>query len=998
MPSKLSAHQSLKQSVRFWALGVLAMLACADLHAVPPTEIERGYKDFAYPGAVGVTGRATGEKPENKAWYNDGFWWAVMWNVTGPNDSYRIHQLDTVTQEWVDTGTVVDDRITAKVDTLWDGTNLYVVTHVFVPPNDVNGGRPAIDASERGRLYRYSYNAGTNTYTLDGGFPADVNNAVSETLSLAQDSTGRLWVTWVEDRQLGGGFQVWVNHSGATDDDWGDVTTQPFVVPVDPTASTVERDDISAVVAFGNNIGVMWSNQDPGNDPNVPNTFRFSAHPDSSLPDLDWTAAISATNRTSDDHINLKVNNGDIYAAVKVMGSNNSQIALLMCDTAVSATCSTGGAWSFDTVYQGTTFVPTRPIVLINEQTQRLYVLSSVQDTLNGVARRGIYFKETDATNPTFDVAAKGAAFIRSITSGELNIDDPTSTRDNILTSAQGMVVLASKETFPRNYYHNFTNFAPTIDFSGTPVAGTAPLQVQFTDMSQFGPIAWAWDFNEDGLTDSILQHPTHTFTAGGLYNITLAASNAIGANMRTLTDYITVTAPTTTTITADTPDPSVTGETVTVNFTVAPVPPSTGVPTGDVTVTDGTTTCMDTLVGGMGSCPLTLTTAGNKTLTATYSGDTVFVTSADTEPHVVNKASTTISITSDNPDPSLTGGDVTVNFDLLVVAPGTGMPTGTVTVKTDGSTPSCVATLPATSCTLSIGSPGVHTLTAEYAGDPNYNVSTSGGEPHQVDPGPGFGTGQCDFNSDGKCDILFRDSGTGQNRVWFMNGAMKESAQFTVPEILGVNWQGRGVGDFDGNGHADIVFRNSVTGKYRIWLLNGVNRISDPFTTPDMEDMNTTISCSGDFDADGKADLLLRDMNSGALRIWFMDGAVRTANLPTNPPSISLDNRVGGCGDFNGDGKADIVFRNKAAGGMNFIWLMDGANRIGSEVPIRTLADLNWNIAAAVDVDGDGDADILIRNIVTGDNRIWFMDGTTFLNSQPTAPAVMPLTFTVVN
>ncbi len=93
--------------------------------------------------------------------------------------------------------------------------------------------------------------------------------------------------------------------------------------------------------------------------------------------------------------------------------------------------------------------------------------------------------------------------------------------------------------------------------------------------------------------------------------------------------------APTTTTITADTPDPSVVGQAVTVSYTVTPVPPGSGTPAGNVTVSDGTNSCTGTVAAGQ--CTVTLNPPGAKTLTATYTGDSDFQLSADTEPHTVN-------------------------------------------------------------------------------------------------------------------------------------------------------------------------------------------------------------------------------------------------------------------------------------------------------------------------------------------------------------------------
>src|SRR5262249_53014991 len=85
-------------------------------------------------------------------------------------------------------------------------------------------------------------------------------------------------------------------------------------------------------------------------------------------------------------------------------------------------------------------------------------------------------------------------------------------------------------------------------------------------------------------------------------------------------------TTPTMTTITANTPNPSVVGQDVSVSVTVAANPPSAGTPTGTVTVSDGAgETCTVNLTAGAGSCSLTPTAPGSDTLAAHYNGDSNF-------------------------------------------------------------------------------------------------------------------------------------------------------------------------------------------------------------------------------------------------------------------------------------------------------------------------------------------------------------------------------------
>ena len=64
-------------------------------------------------------------------------------------------------------------------------------------------------------------------------------------------------------------------------------------------------------------------------------------------------------------------------------------------------------------------------------------------------------------------------------------------------------------------------------------------------------------------------------------------------------------------------------------NFSVAVNAPASGTPTGNVTVSDGTQSCTGTVAAG--TCNITFTSAGAKSLTATYAGDTNFNSSTST-------------------------------------------------------------------------------------------------------------------------------------------------------------------------------------------------------------------------------------------------------------------------------------------------------------------------------------------------------------------------------
>ena len=84
------------------------------------------------------------------------------------------------------------------------------------------------------------------------------------------------------------------------------------------------------------------------------------------------------------------------------------------------------------------------------------------------------------------------------------------------------------------------TALAPVANFSASPTSGASPLTVNFTDTSTNFPTAWSWNFG-DGST-SIQRSPAKTYTAQGVYTVTLTATNAGGSDSQITTNMITVT------------------------------------------------------------------------------------------------------------------------------------------------------------------------------------------------------------------------------------------------------------------------------------------------------------------------------------------------------------------------------------------------------------------------------------------------------------------------
>src|SRR5213594_4481140 len=192
----------------------------------------------------------------------------------------------------------------------------------------------------------------------------------------------------------------------------------------------------------------------------------------------------------------------------------------------------------------------------------------------------------------------------------------------------------------------------------------------------------------------------------------------------------------TTTTLTS-TPNPSLAGQAVTLSTTVTAVAPAVGVPTGTVTFRDGANALATVaLVNGSASLVTSTLTTGNHSLTAVYSGSANFLASTSLAVTQVVNSQTTTSLTA-APNPSVIGQAVTLTAVVSPVAPGTGVPTGTVTFR-DGATVLGTVTLVNGSASLvtSALAVGSHSLTAAYSGGGNFLASTSAIVIHTVNPG----------------------------------------------------------------------------------------------------------------------------------------------------------------------------------------------------------------------------------------------------------------------
>lgn len=221
--------------------------------------------------------------------------------------------------------------------------------------------------------------------------------------------------------------------------------------------------------------------------------------------------------------------------------------------------------------------------------------------------------------------------------------------------------------------------------------------------------------------------------------------------------------------------------------------------------------------------------------------------------------------------------------------------------------------------------------------------------------------------------------------------------------------WDGGSTGppgkpDFNNDGQGDILWRYDGPGGYNtVWLtgtgsgagitahtskIKSLNMdisdvmassVSDPRDDPQsanlpaVADQNWKIGGTGDFNGDGSVDIVWSNVSDGHNCVWYMDGTT-FAGYGRLPDGSTTDWVMAGVGDFNQDGNPDLIWRNEVDG-RNGVWYLDGVNllRIGI---MTTGANLDWKLCGTGDFNNDGSVDLVWRNSSDGRNAVWYMDG----------------------
>jgi hypothetical protein len=228
-------------------------------------------------------------------------------------------------------------------------------------------------------------------------------------------------------------------------------------------------------------------------------------------------------------------------------------------------------------------------------------------------------------------------------------------------------------------------------------------------------------------------------------------------------------------------------------------------------------------------------------------------------------------------------------------------------------------------------------------------------------------------------------------------SNARRQVVDPTPNNAGGPDWEIAGAGDFNADGKVDLLWQHRVTSQLLVWYMDGTARLGldTPFPDRPANDVqNWKIQGLGDFDGDGKVDLLWQHQIDGWLVVWLMDGVRQrsaTAPNPNRPASDFANWKVATVAPAAARGERTAPtgrwFWQHQGGGWLVAWLMSGLTRQSTPpvVPNAQEGDAaNWKVAASADMNADGQVDLVFRNRVTGANLVWTMDGATRLGTLP--------------
>jgi len=247
------------------------------------------------------------------------------------------------------------------------------------------------------------------------------------------------------------------------------------------------------------------------------------------------------------------------------------------------------------------------------------------------------------------------------------------------------------------------------------------------------------------------------------------------------------------------------------------------------------------------------------------------------------------------------------------------------------------------------------------------------------------------DFDSSGVPDLVLQNDGSRQIGVWYMGGTqgnvMQSSQWISNGGVPG--WSVVGIGDLNRDGVPDVMLQNDASGQLGVWYLGGAQ--GNVVQSSQWIMLNGSVAAIpgwavvavADMNRDGVPDLVLQNLSSRAIGVWYLGGAqgnVVQSSLWINAGGVP-GWKVTGAGDFNNDGVPDLVLQNDGSGQLG-VWYMGGAqgNTVQSSQWIMANGGIaalpGWSVVGTSDMNRDGVPDLVVQNQSTRAFGIWYMGG----------------------
>jgi FG-GAP-like repeat len=232
------------------------------------------------------------------------------------------------------------------------------------------------------------------------------------------------------------------------------------------------------------------------------------------------------------------------------------------------------------------------------------------------------------------------------------------------------------------------------------------------------------------------------------------------------------------------------------------------------------------------------------------------------------------------------------------------------------------------------------------------------------------------DFDGDEKSDVLHAVAGADYAHVWTSNGdgTFKVTTFRPWPEYPMTAGRMM-IGDFNGNKRSDVF--HAVADRAYIWASVPGSFEVKTFRPWDGYDMSRGAMLIGDFDGDGKSDVFHAIPGSDFSNIWYSNGDGTFDVQSFSPwPGYVMDTGTWLVGDFNGDGRADLLHVLPGKSSVD-IWLSKGRGsfKVTNFLPWPDypIEKGRWLVG---DFDDDGYADVVHLLESEGRVNIWLSTG----------------------